>query len=57
VNLALVYLEVKFYEEEDPPWAEWEMWREKTDGSSEWIARGTTPSLEAAVDAAVEAAS
>lgn len=56
---SLVHLEVRFHESEEPPWAEWEMWRNTLDAdgreaASTWIATGTSPSLESAIDKAYE---
>jgi len=51
-----VVLDITFYEDAAPVWAEWAMWRESPpSGASEWISRGTAPSLEAAVDHALNA--
>jgi hypothetical protein len=53
-----VILEVEFHEDKKPSWAEWEMWREYPTPiglESEWITRGTAPSLESAIDHALNA--
>lgn len=57
-----VVLEIRHYESEEPPWAEWEMWREESSEGlsiqfpvrSEWIGNGTAPSLEGAIDSAAD---
>lgn len=52
---GLVTLEVTLHEDEDPQWAEWELWRNTHVGSDRetatWIGHGTSPSMEAALDA------
>lgn len=50
-----VTLEVTLHEDER--YAEWEMWREWPESdnlrASEWITKGTAPSLESAIDKAL----
>ena len=49
--MSRVYAEIAWHETGEPPWAEWEMWREEEGKPSKWIGHGTAPSPAAALNA------